>query len=45
MEVLRSLAQYRNALDQIEQYVQQSCWDDLEALLSATQQARQSFIM
>jgi arogenate dehydrogenase (NADP+) len=45
MEVLGSLAQYRKALDQIEQYIQQSRWDDLEALLSATQQARQSFIV
>jgi arogenate dehydrogenase (NADP+) len=43
-ELLRSLAQYRKALHQIEQCIQQNRWDDLEALFSANQQARSSFV-
>jgi arogenate dehydrogenase (NADP+) len=43
-ELLRSLQTYRQSLERIALLVEQNQWDDLEALLQQTQQARKQFV-
>jgi arogenate dehydrogenase (NADP+) len=43
-ELLRSLHTYRQSLDCITALIEQHQWDDLEALLHQTQQARTQFV-
>jgi arogenate dehydrogenase (NADP+) len=43
-ELLRSLQTYRQSLDRIAALVEQCQWDELEALLNQTQQARKQFV-
>jgi arogenate dehydrogenase (NADP+) len=43
-ELLRSLQTYRQSLDRITALVEQQQWDELEALLHQTQQARTKFV-
>ncbi len=44
MELLRSLQTYRQSLDRITELVEQQQWNELEALLYQTQQARTKFL-
>jgi arogenate dehydrogenase (NADP+) len=43
-ELLHSLQTYRQSLERITALVEQQQWDDLEALLQQTQQARKQFV-
>lgn len=43
-ELLRSLQTYRLSLDRVTAMVEQCQWDDLEALLNQTRQARKQFV-
>ncbi len=43
-ELLQSLQVYRQSLDRITNLIEEQQWDDLEALLALTQQARSQFV-
>jgi arogenate dehydrogenase (NADP+) len=43
-ELLRSLHQYRQALDQFTAFIEQNRWEDLEQALTQTQEARTEFV-
>ena len=44
LELLRSLSQYRQNLDCLIQSIEQENWDELERILTSTQQARPQFL-
>jgi arogenate dehydrogenase (NADP+) len=44
VELLRSLYQYRDALDQVTTLIEQNQWEDLEQMLAKNQQVRTEFL-
>jgi arogenate dehydrogenase (NADP+) len=43
-ELLRSIYQYRQALDQFTALIEKNCWEELEQALTQTQEARSEFV-